>query len=194
LQVRKSEDELTLAVLANIYLITEGYSNFYISFWPFVESLSSNKKESERLRIIVDILIERRLVASKALGTISISHQGIKKIEQSLENSYKKESILQGMPQFIQSIGEAERLKILEIQELRYSILKETYNLYNQNIKAVNLFKIGEPRGIEREKLERIYFYLEDEGLIDSIALGGTCYITNKGKELIEKGNINRIF
>ena len=38
LQVRKSEDELTLAILANIYLITEGYSNFYISFWPFVES------------------------------------------------------------------------------------------------------------------------------------------------------------
>ena len=193
-QLRDAEEELTLSILTKIYLVTEGYSNFYISFWPFIESLSSSEKESERLRTIVAILIERRSVASKAIGTISISHQGIKKIEQLLENSYKKHSILQGTAQVIQSVGEVERLKILEIQELRYSILKETYNLYNQKIKAVNLFKIGEHLGIERKKLERIYFYLEDEGLIDSVALGGTFSITNKGKELIEKGNINRIF
>jgi TIR domain len=194
LQLRTTQEELTLSILTKIYLITEGYSNFYISSWPFVESLSSNENESEKLRTIVNILMERSLVASKALGTISISHQGIKKIEQLLEDAYRKESILHSTSQLIQSVGEVERLKMLEIQELRYSILKEAYNLYSQKIKNVNLYEIGEPLGIEREKLQRIYFYLEDEGLIDSIALGGTFSITNKGRELIEKGNTNRIF
>jgi predicted transcriptional regulator len=78
---------------------------------------------------------------------------------------------------------------------LRYNVLKLTYGrLSNQKIRVVNLFEIGEALGIEKEKLERIYFCLEDEGLIDSIALGGTFSITNKGKELIEQANINRIF
>jgi predicted transcriptional regulator len=48
--------------------------------------------------------------------------------------------------------------------------------------------------GIENEKLERIFFYLEHEGLIYFYALGGDFYITDKGKEVIEKNRFNRIF
>jgi predicted transcriptional regulator len=91
-------------------------------------------------------------------------------------------------------INEVEKFKILEIQKLRYNILKLTYDMSNQKKSIVNLFKIGEPLGIEKEKLERIYFYLEDEGLVDFYALGGCFFITDKGKELIEKRNSNRIF
>jgi hypothetical protein len=44
----------------------------------------------------------------------------------------------------------------------------------------VNLFEIGEFLAVEKEKLERIYFYLEDEGLIDFYALGRKFFITDK--------------
>lgn len=92
------------------------------------------------------------------------------------------------------SIDEVEKSKLLEIQKLRYNVLKQTYDLSNQKRRIVNLFGIGELLGIEREKLESIFFYLEDEGLIDFYALGGCFFITDKGKELIEKRNSNRIF
>ena len=135
-----------------------------------------------------------KFVISKALGTISITHQGIKEIEELLEDTRRHSYTLEST-EFLHSIGEAEKSNILEIQKLGYNVLKLTYDrLSNQKIRAVNLFEIGEALGIEKEKLERIYFYLEDEGLIESVALGGAFSITNKGKKLIEKGNINRIF
>ena len=70
-----------------------------------------------------------------------------------------------------------EKTKILKIQKLRYDILKRANGSSNQERKIVNLFELGAPLGIEREKLERIYFYLQDEGLIDFHALGGDFYI-----------------
>ena len=48
--------------------------------------------------------------------------------------------------------------------------------------------------GIENEKLERIFFYLEHEGLIYFYALGGDFYITDKGKEVIEKIDSTEFF
>ncbi len=78
---------------------------------------------------------------------------------------------------------------------MRYTILKQAYDLsYKKNDVILNIFKIGELLGIEKEKLERIFFYLETEDLIDFHALGGVFYITNKGKEIIEKSNLDRIF
>lgn len=77
---------------------------------------------------------------------------------------------------------------------MRYAILKQAYDLsYQKNYVILNIFKIGEPLGIEKEKLERIFFYLEHYGL-DSYALGGDFYITAKGKEIIEKSSLDRIF
>lgn len=59
----------------------------------------------------------------------------------------------------------------------------------------MNLFELGEPLGVKKEKLERVYFYLEDAGLIDFFALGGKFFITDTGREFIEKNpNSNRIF
>ena len=189
--LRETEEELILVILTKIYLIAKGYLNTFISFWPFCELLSSNAKEREKLDKIITILIDRKFVVSKALGTISITHQGIRKIEELLEDSIKKDSVSQPASQFLPSISEVEKSKVLEIQKLRYDVLRQTYDLSNQ---IVNLFEIGELLGIQKETLERIYFYLEDEGLIDFYALGGSFFITNKGKELIEKRNSNTIF
>jgi len=79
---------------------------------------------------------------------------------------------------------------LLEIQRLRADILKQAFS---SSAKVVNLFVIGVPLGIEKEKLERIYFYLQDEGLIDFYALGGDLVLTEKGREMLKK-NPRRIF
>ena len=79
---------------------------------------------------------------------------------------------------------------LLEIQRLRADILKQAFS---SSAKVVNLFVIGVPLSIEKEKLERIYFYLQDEGLIDFYALGGDLVLTEKGREMLKK-NPRRIF
>jgi predicted transcriptional regulator len=194
LLLKAAEEESELVILTKIYLISKGYRNIFIFFWPFSELLSSSNRERERVEKIINALIERNFVSSKALGTISITHSGIKKIETLLEDSYNKDSTLLSASQFLPLINEAEKFEILEIQKLRYNILKLTYDMSTQKKSIVNLFKIGEPLRIDKEKLERIYFFLEDEGLIDFYALGGCFFITDKGKELIEKRSSNRIF
>jgi predicted transcriptional regulator len=87
------------------------------------------------------------------------------------------------------SINDNEISNILEIQRLRADILKQAFN---SSAKVVNLFEIGGPLGIRKEKLERIYFYLQDEGLIDFYALGGDFILTEKGREMLKK-NLKRI-
>lgn len=87
-----------------------------------------------------------------------------------------------------------ERYEILEIQSLRYKIHELAHKDSNNEKKVLNLFRIGDPLGINREKLQRVYFYLQDEGLIDFYALGGDFFVTEKGKQLIEKKSPNRIF
>lgn len=45
LLLKETEEELVLVILTKIYLIAKGYRDFFISFWPFSELLSSNTKE-----------------------------------------------------------------------------------------------------------------------------------------------------
>jgi hypothetical protein len=44
----------------------------------------------------------------------------------------------------------------------------------------VSAFKIMDILGYDQKTLERIYYYLEDEGLIKTFALGGDFTITQK--------------
>ena len=81
------------------------------------------------------------------------------------------------------------------MQKLRYTILKQAFDsLSDKNNVILNIFEIGKPLGIEKKKLERIFFYLEYEGLIKFFALGGDFCVTDKGKEIIEKSSEDRIF
>ena len=176
------KEELCLVTLTKVYLTAKGYRNTYISYWPFSELLSSNNKEREKLDKIINVLIDQKFVESKALGTISITHEGIKKIENLLEDADSKYA-----SQIKNSISNTERSEILEIQSLRYKILELAHKDSNNEMKVLNLFRIGDPLGINREKLQRVYFYLQDEGLIDFYALGGDFLVTEKGKQLIEK-------
>ncbi len=92
-----------------------------------------------------------------------------------------------------QSIDESGLSEIREIQKLRYSILNQASFLREQKDGPINIFAIGNPLGIQKEKLERIYFYLIDAGLIEFYALGGKFRMTSKGLRRAKKGP-DRIF
>jgi hypothetical protein len=63
--------------------------------------------------------------------------------------------------------------EIRTIQNQRASFLKKAYELSEgSNKKPVSAFKIMDILGYDKEALERIYYYLEDEGLIKTFALG----------------------
>jgi hypothetical protein len=70
---------------------------------------------------------------------------------------------------------------------MRYNILKLAHESTKHGEKVVNLFKIGDPLALDAEKLQKIYFYLQDEGLISFHALGGDFSVTTKGIQPIEK-------
>lgn len=191
--IKETEDQILIIVLTKLYLITKGYRIVFVYFHPFSQLLCSNHLEIERLKKFIEILMSQNLITSKALSTISITHQGIKKIENLLERSSKNDSNNFGFD-ITTSINEEQKKAVFEIQKLRHVVLKRVYDMSNEKIKIVNLFEIGEPLGIEKEKLKMIYYYLEDEAFIGFYALGGCFFITDKGKEFIEKNKSNRIF
>lgn len=61
-------------------------------------------------------------------------------------------------------------------------------------MQEVNASKIMEGQGYDIETIERIYFYLVDEGVIKGVALGGDFILTGKGfEEDREMGGRDRI-
>jgi hypothetical protein len=113
----------------------------YIYFRPLSESLSSNEIKTETLKKYIEILITKNFIESKALGTISITHTGIKEIERLIENS--KNDSFSKLYEIVNSITRNEIDSIHEIQKLRYTILRTAYDLSYQNKKILNIFKIG---------------------------------------------------
>jgi hypothetical protein len=188
-QIKETEDEMLHIVLTKIYLITKGYRNAFIHFVTFLKSICTSRNEEKRVEKCINNMITQSLISSRALGTISITHYGIKKIERLLENSTRKSPSMQAS-QIRNSIKKTELANIVEIQKLRFEMLKRASS---SRTEVANLFEIGKPTGIEREKLERVYFYLQDEELIEFYALGGDFIITNRGKELLSNRNLDRI-
>lgn len=123
LLIKETEEEMIFAILTKIYLLSKGYHNIYIYFWPLSEALSSNEIKLETLKKYIEILITKNLIESKSLGTISITHNGIKKIENSIENS-KNDSTFSKINQIVHSLTKKDIDGIHEIQKLRYIILR----------------------------------------------------------------------
>jgi len=188
----QANEQMLSVILTKIYLVTGGYRNVFVYDYPFSDLLCSNEEQRQRLWKSLEDLKRQKLVTSKALATFSITHQGIKKIENLLENSSRNDSDEADL-NLMKSISEEQKQAIFDIQKLRYAILKKAYEMFKEGIETVNIHEIAQPLGIQKEDLNRIYFYLEDEGLIEFYALGGSFSITDKGKEFIENTTSNRI-
>jgi hypothetical protein len=78
---RETQDELLYVILAKIYLTTQGYRNAYIHFVPFSKSVCAGVEEEKTLEKCIDHMAAQNIIISKALGTISITHEGIKRFE-----------------------------------------------------------------------------------------------------------------
>ena len=80
---------------------------------------------------------------------------------------------------------------------MRYNILERASDWTKEKDDVANTFNVVASLGIdtkkELHKLERIHFYLQDEGLIKPYAIGGTFHVTVKGRQRV-KESPGRIF
>ena|SRR5215204_1300352 len=157
--------------------LQNGYKYTYIPFDNLYKELQpGSNKDHELILESFEYLRNHGLVDSKALSTISITHKGIKEIE----------SIILGTGGSIISSSYIDKPltnqnDIKSIQNKRTKFLKKAYELSNGSpTQPVSAFKIMDILGYDKKTLERIYFYLEDEGLIRTYALGGDFTITQK--------------
>ncbi len=194
--IKQTEQEILFIILSKIYLIAKGYRFAYIYYQQLSESLCEGEEEKRRLREFMEDLRVKNFIASKALGTISIRHEGIKEIENLLEDSSQTSSSLIAT-QIKNSLRENEKDEIREIQKLRYDILERASDLTKEKDDVANTNNVAASLGIdtkkELHKLERIHFYLQDEGLIKPYATGGSFHVTAKGRQCV-KESPGRIF
>jgi hypothetical protein len=172
---------LQFKILDALYYISNGYKYTFVPFDNLYKQLYSNS-ENEQKRILesFEYLRESRLVDSKALATASITHEGIKELENVLLGlSDRTKHILSRIDAPL-----TNQQEIKSIQNKRIEFLKKTYELSKGSTsKLLSALKIMDMLGYDQKTLERIYYYLEDEGLIKTFALGGDFTITQKGIE-----------
>jgi CTP-dependent riboflavin kinase len=171
-------NRLQSKILDALYYISNGYKHTFVPLDNLYKQLHSNSKDDQK-RILESFqyLRENGLVDSRALGTASITHEGIKELENILLGlSDLTDHTLSGIDTPLTSQDE-----INSIQNKRTEFLKKAYELSKGSTRQpVSAFKIMEMLGYDQKTLERIYYYLEDEGLIKTFALGGNFTITQK--------------
>jgi hypothetical protein len=189
--VRETEEEALNIILIKIYLVAQAYSYTFIYYQPFVERFIPNE-ETDTFDRILNKLAESKFIQSKAMATFSITYEGIKKVERLIEEEASL-NLNSNTLQFIKSISQMDRLWILETQRLRYTILKKAFDLNKQGIHDFNIHLLAEPIINENNKLNKVYFYLQDAGLTKFYVLGGGFVITENGKKFVEENPIDRI-
>src|SRR5829696_832533 len=165
------KNRIRFKVLDALYSISKGYKYTFIPFDILYKELQSNSdREQEVILEGFQLLRNYGLVDTKALATASITHQGIKKLESLILGSDEHTT------PYLSYTDEPQTNKneIRTIQNQRTLFLKKAYELSEgSNKKPISAFKIMDILGYDKETLERIYYYLEEEGLIKTFALGG---------------------
>lgn len=107
-------------ILTKIYLVAKGFGMVYNNYYPFLDSLTSSNEETRKtIEECVDALIRKEFIIPKAGGTFSITHKGIKEIENLLEASSQNKSSTSDRKKIIasqinHSIDGSELTEILE--------------------------------------------------------------------------------
>jgi hypothetical protein len=148
----QTEQEILFILLSKIYLITKGYRFAYVYFQQFSDSLCAGEEEKRTLRKFMEDLKGKNFIAAKALGTFSITHKGIKEIENLLEEKSSQTSSSSIAAQIKNSIKGNEKTEIREIQKLRYANLKRASDLTKEKDDVVNTFDLAASLGIDKKK------------------------------------------
>jgi hypothetical protein len=182
------EQNMQFRMLDKIYTISKGYKYAYIPFDNLYKELQAkNEKEQELMRKTFEYLYNAGLVDSKAIGNASITHEGIREYESALL-SYPDNSTRFPSDATAEVTTESKKNGIKTIRSQRVAFLAKAYELSKgSSTQHLNAFEIMRSLGYDKETIERIYFYLLDEGHIKSFATGGEFTITRKGIEQVEE-------
>ncbi len=174
-------------ILDRLYTKSKGYKYAYIPFDSLYEELQAN---DEDIRKSFESLRGAGLVDSKAIGYASITNEGMNQYESTILG-YPESSTHFPLDVIEEVTTESKKNEIKNIQNQRIAFLSEAYKLSKGNPKQhLNAFKIMSSSNYDKETIERIYFYLVDEGLIKPFATGGEFTITPKGIERVKKGKV----
>ena len=150
--------------------------------------LAKNDKETEFIRECYRYLRSEGLVDSKALGTVSITHDGIKEVEKAIIEPGQSTSHFAARISDMTLVSEQIRNPVNEIQNKRHVFLNKAYQLSEgSDMRIVSAFEITEELGYDQRTLERVHFYLEVEGLIKTFAVGGKFTITHRAIKQLDE-------
>jgi hypothetical protein len=182
----REEQKIQFRMLDKIYTISKGYKYVYIPFDELYKKLQTSNEIEEELRKTFEYLYNAGLVDSKAIGNASLTHEGIREYENAL--LYPDKSSYFPSDAISEVTTEPKKNEIKNIQSQRREFLAKAYELSKgSSIESLNAFEIMRSLSYDNETIERIYFYLVDEGDIKSFATGGKFTVTRKGIEQVEK-------
>jgi Mn-dependent DtxR family transcriptional regulator len=157
--------EKQLHLLLKLYEATEAYRNSFASRDQLTQQLDLD--ESLIVRIIHRMIAEG-LIVQRWYTTISLTHKGIKEMESVLENP---ESDTTYLPAYTFAKIRDDKRRAYKIfsdyKEMRLAFLNRVYELTKGNEEiVVESHVISQTLGFNNNMLDRVYFYLIDEGLI----------------------------
>ena len=182
--------KLQFKMLHALYTLSNGQKYTNIPFDNLYKELQSkNDIDQERACESFEDLRITGLVDSKALGSASITHKGIKEFESAVlrPSEHTANFPLHMSERLSWESSEAKKKEIETIQRKRRAFLAKAYELTKgSSMTPVSAFEIMDILGYDQKTMESIYYYLEDEGLIKSFAIGGKFTITSKSMERAE--------
>jgi hypothetical protein len=191
------EDKVRFKLLHRIYAISKGYKFVPIPFVSLYNELSArNEKEQRLVCESYEYLRNAGLMDSKWIGNVGITHEGINEFESAILKPRERTTNFPAHISEILSQESRESIKkeIETIQSQRRLFYNKAKESPKGRMQEVNASKIMEGQGYDIETIERIYFYLVDEGVIKGVALGGDFILTGKGfEEDREMGGRDRI-
>lgn len=172
--------EKQLHLLLKLYEITEAYRNSFANQDQLTQQLGLDDALVDRL---IYQLITEDLITRRWFTTISLTHKGIKEIESVLENP---ESDTVYFPAYSLAQIKDDKRRVYEIylncKKLRSAFLNKVYEVSqgNENI-HIESYDLVRDLGFDNKTLDRVYWYLIDDGLILYRYTGGGISISHKG-------------
>lgn len=178
--MRFEMEQLRFNVLSEVYFISKGYKNTFVSRECLHKNLAcKNQMEIEDVDSCCRFLMNKGLLVSRAFGTFSITHAGIKEVETIiLEPDVQT-------PYFASYLGigagDERRKMVKEIRLQRLAFLNQAYRSCDgDDTKPVNGREVAQKLRYDDDTFQRIYYYLKDEGLISFYSQGGEFTITQE--------------
>lgn len=184
---------LRFLTLFQIYSISAASTNMYISFDHLHKNLLNDTTNnlSELINESIKYLKEEKLLEFRSIGTVSITHSGIKEVENLIMNPQKKSTYFPDNIVNLVNIKSSDKEKITENISKRKRFIEKIAEISKGDFsKIFSLFELGPILKYSRYELENIYFYLEDEGLIKTFSLGGNFLVTHNFIKKIEEMDV----